>query len=588
MAFEVGSIVARIKADVSDFKAGVKDAQNHARGLKDRMEAAQGSSAGLLAGVGAVAAGITAFGVASFNAFNEANNNATKLRTLMGNVKGATEEQTEALLAQADALQSVGVVEGDALVAGQAQLATFQLQSGAIEKLTPAMADMAAQIKGANATSEDMVNIGNLVGKVMGGQVGALSRYGVSLSEAQAEQLKQGNEMERAAILAEVLDQNFGGVNEALRDTPEGKIAAMKQTFGDFMEVIGEWLATFVVPLIDSFNQWMASMGGPSGMFDALSAKIQEFMPWIQAVAIVIAAALIPALWGAAAGVWAFLAPLLPFIALGAALVGALMLLKSQGIDPVKVAVNFLKMAWDLLKPSLMALWDTIQNNLIPTLTALWQRIAPVLIPVLKVLAAIVGGVLIGAIWIAINVLNIIITTISTVIGVFIRFADWAWKATADVRKAFGDIVGGIGKALGGVWDAITKPFRDAFDWVKGAVDDVVKRLKDLNPFQRHSPSLYDLVSRGTTAIEDQYRGMFDGIKDASFGATAGPITAGAGVPALNAAAAAAAGGGGDTIIHLDGVMARSRADLRDIASDLIEAVDEARRAKGQSQIGGA
>lgn len=585
MAFEVGSIVARIKADVSDFKAGVKDAQDTARGLRDRMDNARDGSMALLGGVTAVAAGVTAFGVASFNAFNEANANATKLQTLMGNVKGATQEQTEALLEQADALQAVGVVEGDALVAGQAQLATFQLQSDSIAKLTPAMADMAAQIKGTNATSEDMVNIGNLVGKVMGGQVGALSRYGVSLSDAQAKQIAQGTEMEKAAVLAEVLEQNFGGVNEALRNTPEGKIAAAKQTFGDFMETIGEFIATLITPLIDGFNNWMTAMGGPEGMFRSLGETIQALMPWLQALGVVIAVALIPAVWGLATGIWAAMAPLLPFIALGAALVAAFVLLKNAGFDPLKMAVDMLKMAWDFLRPSIMALWDTIQNNLIPTLTALWERIAPVLIPVLKVLGAIIGGALIGAIWLAINVLNVIITIISTVIGVFIRFSDWVWRSTEDVRRAFGDIVGKISGALGGVWDAITAPFRKAFDWVKEEVGKVVQKLKDLNPFERHSPSLYDLVSRGTAAIKGEYEGMFDGIKNASFSATASPITAGAGVPNLEAAAAAGPSGGDNFTINLAGVMASSRADLRVVATDLVEAIDEQRRARGQQPI---
>lgn len=585
MAFEVGSIVARIKADVSDFKAGVKDAQDTARGLRDRMDNARDGSLALLGGVTAVAAGITAFGVASFSAFNEANANATKLKTLMGNVKGATEEQTQALLDQADALQGVGVVEGDALVAGQAQLATFQLQSGAIEKLTPAMADMAAQIKGANATSEDMVNIGNLVGKVMGGQVGALSRYGVSLSDAQAKQIAQGTEMEKAAVLAEVLKQNFGGVNEALRNTPEGKIAAAKQTFGDFMEEVGGFVATLITPLIDGFNNWMKAMGGPEGMFKSLGELIQTITPYLTGLAVIIGVALIPALWGMAAGVWAVMAPLLPFIAIGAALVAAFVLLKNAGFDPIQAALGMLKMAWDFLQPSIMALWDTIQNNLIPTLQVLWDRIAPVLIPVLKVLGAIIGGVLIGAIWLAINVLNIIITILSTVIGVMIRFGDWAWRSTEDVRKAFGEIVGKISGALGGVWDAITSPFRKAFDWVKEEVGKVVQKLKDLNPFQRHSPSLYDLVARGTAAIKGEYEGMFDGIKNASFAATASPITAGAGVNDLQSAVASAGPGGDNINIHLDGIMARSRADLRAIATDLVESIDEQRRARGQQPI---
>lgn len=587
MAFEVGSIVARIKADVSDFKAGVKDAQDHARGLGDRMEAARGGSMALLGGVTAVAAGITAFGAASFGAFNEANRRAVELETLMKNVKGATQEQTDALLEQADALQARGVVEGDALVAGQAQLATFQLQASSIKTLTPAMADMAAKIGGVNATSEDLVNIGNLVGKVMGGQVGALSRYGVSLSDAQQKQIAQGTEMEKATVLAQVLEQNFGGVNEALRNTPEGKIAAAKQTFGDFMEVVGGFVANLVTPLVDGFNNWMASMGGPEGMMKNLTTTLQTLMPWLQAIGVVIAVALIPAVWGLATGIWAAIAPLLPFIAAGAALVLMFKVLKDNGIDPVKVALGFLKMAWDFLQPSLMALWNTIQNNLIPTLQALWQRIEPVLIPVLKVLAAIIGGVVIGALWLIINVINIVITYISTWIGIWIRVGEVIAQKTQGIRNAIGDMVGSIGKALSGVYNAIVGPFEDAFNAVKRKVDEAVKKLKDLNPFQRHSPSLFDLVSRGTQAITGQYENMFDSINGAAFGATSGAITAGAGVPALDAAAAGGPSGGDHFEIHLDGVMARSRADLRDIALDMIEAVDEQRRARGQAPIGG-
>ena len=37
--------------------------------------------------------------------------------------------------------------------------------------------------------------------------------------------------------------------------------------------------------------------------------------------------------------------------------------------------------------------------------------------------------------------------------------------------------------------------------------------------------------------------------------------------------------------IHLDGIMARSRSDLRHIGEDIIGAVDEARRAKGKDAI---
>jgi phage-related tail protein len=45
--------------------------------------------------------------------------------------------------------------------------------------------------------------------------------------------------------------------------------------------------------------------------------------------------------------------------------------------------------------------------------------------------------------------------------------------------------------------------------------------------------------------------------------------------------------GGGVTVnLHMDGIMARSRSDLREIAKDMIGAVNEELRAKGKPQLG--
>lgn len=58
--------------------------------------------------------------------------------------------------------------------------------------------------------------------------------------------LKYGTEAQRAATLAEVITQNVGNMNEALRGTTQGELQALKNDFGDLKEEIG---ATFQ-PLI--------------------------------------------------------------------------------------------------------------------------------------------------------------------------------------------------------------------------------------------------------------------------------------------------------------------------------------------------
>jgi len=162
-----------------------------------------------------------------------------KLQTVFKATNKATNDQVDSLKKYASEMQKVGVVGDEVTLAGMQQLATFNVTSSTVEQLTEGMLDLGAQQKGLNATQGDMVNIGNMVGKVMNGQVGALSRVGISFNEAQEKVLKYGTESQKAATLAEVLRQNVGGVNKALAETDIGRIQQAKNTIGDLQEVIG-------------------------------------------------------------------------------------------------------------------------------------------------------------------------------------------------------------------------------------------------------------------------------------------------------------------------------------------------------------
>ena len=199
---------------------------------------------------------------------------------------GWSEQERAGLLKLNGELGRTGVVSAGVNKALDTQLGTFKLSAGAISTLTPAIDDMIAKQKGVNATSEDAVTIGNLVGKVMTGQTSALSRYGVTLTDAQEKQLKSNDANERAATLAQVLQDNFGGVNKALAATPTGKmaivqhqIAGMKTALGNgFLSIIGAFGSTGV----DVVNRISA----------AISSFTTSAAPSLQAVAQVASSAL--------------------------------------------------------------------------------------------------------------------------------------------------------------------------------------------------------------------------------------------------------------------------------------------------------
>lgn len=162
-----------------------------------------------------------------------------RLEQLMMNVKGTTLGNVDAMKKYASELQGITTVGDEATIQGASQLATFQLQSDTIKTLLPSLQDLAVSQYGVSVSGDQMQQMANLMGKVMTGNVGALTRYGVTLDDTQKKILANGNESERAAMLVQVLGQNFGGLSEAMANTPEGKIIQVKNAWGDMQDVIG-------------------------------------------------------------------------------------------------------------------------------------------------------------------------------------------------------------------------------------------------------------------------------------------------------------------------------------------------------------
>ena len=174
--------------------------------------------------------------------YNYAVEAETKLTTVMAQRMNATQQEIESIKALALAEREKGVVDDDVQLMGAQQIATFLTQADSIETLLPAMNNLIAQQKGYSATGQDAVNVGNLMGKVMQGQTSALTRVGITFSEAEEQVLKYGTESERAAMLAQVITNNVGEMNAALGATDVGKQVQLEAKLGDIQDKLGEML----------------------------------------------------------------------------------------------------------------------------------------------------------------------------------------------------------------------------------------------------------------------------------------------------------------------------------------------------------
>ena len=186
--------------------------------------------------------------------------NETRLATVMRQRMGATEAEIQSIKELASAQQELGVIGDEVQLSGAQQVATFLNEKASLETLLPAMNNLLAQQKGLNATTQDAVSIGNLMGKAMQGQVSALTRVGITFSEAEANVLKYGTESERAAMLAQVITNNVGDMNAQLAQTESGKQQQLANALGDIKEEIGG-MVNGALPFVTIAAQSTQAMG---------------------------------------------------------------------------------------------------------------------------------------------------------------------------------------------------------------------------------------------------------------------------------------------------------------------------------------
>lgn len=222
-----------------------------------------------LAGVAAAAFSVKQildFAKSSKEAYNVQIEQETKLATIMKQRMGATDDVIDSVKQLAAQQQKLGVIGDEVQLAGAQQVATFLTQADSIKTLLPAMNDLLAQQNGLNASTGDAVNIANLMGKVLQGQTSALKRVGISFSDAEEQVLKYGSESERAAMLAQVITNNVGHMNQALAQTDAGKQKQLANTMGDIKEQFGQAVISIesaflplLARLVDGFSK-VASM----------------------------------------------------------------------------------------------------------------------------------------------------------------------------------------------------------------------------------------------------------------------------------------------------------------------------------------
>jgi biopolymer transport protein ExbB/TolQ len=131
--------------------------------------------------------------------------------------------------------------------------------------------------KGASATGEDFKSMTNGLAQALNGQFASLTRVGFVLDEDTKKKIANGTESERAAALVEVLNSTYKGFNEALAQTPEGRIILLGREFKQIKEDIGSVLLPVVLEVSDVIkNRVIPEIQKLVDKFKALSPETIE------------------------------------------------------------------------------------------------------------------------------------------------------------------------------------------------------------------------------------------------------------------------------------------------------------------------
>ena len=286
---------AEIKAQQKQIKAASKVINSWAKNANRKFKSVCGAAGKVgaafltLGGVISVA-NLKSWAADAIEGFNAAHEAETKLEAVLSNVPsiiaqgaGAAAAAKDRLVELTDKMEETGVIAGDVSVAGLQQLATFQLTEESLAKLAPGMADLVAQQKGLNATQGDAVSIGNLIGKAMTGQTGALSKAGIIMTEYQEQIMKTGTEAQRASMMAEILKDNVGGVNAALAQTDAGKMLVAQNLLGRAQDEIGEKLVHIKARLSEVAAKYIPGVQAAAlRLIDTAEPKIESAIQFLE------------------------------------------------------------------------------------------------------------------------------------------------------------------------------------------------------------------------------------------------------------------------------------------------------------------
>jgi hypothetical protein len=405
--FGIGGAETNIKAIIT----AEDKASSVLKGFGDNV----GSLGGLVekglktAAIGIAAAGAAAagFGVLAVKAFSESQDVLAQTNAVLrstGSVAGVSADQVAKL---AHSFQQTTKFSDETVQSGENLLLTFTSIGKDIFPLaTQTMLDMS------QALGQDTKNSAIQLGKALQDPIlgiTALRRVGVNFTDSQQEMItklvESGHKLDAQKLILKELQTEFGGSAEAAGNTFSGKLAILKNNLNDVEEAVGSVIVDALTPFVDKIAwftdkiDWQAFGQRMSSAFALFGRVLSDIITTLRDPDVT------------STGAWGTLERVVSGV--------------RNVFDGMIIVLESMRKAWDFLYPSIRSVWEAIAKDLLPSLMRLWQE---VIIP----LAPVIGVILVGALFVLINALKVVIVVISEVINIGISFFNFFTKTLPD------------------------------------------------------------------------------------------------------------------------------------------------------------
>lgn len=399
-----------ITSDDSKFSQGIKEARMQLEGLKGRMTAAEESSKKLAKGLAVIGAALMAAGLKSIKMAGDLEQTKIAFTTMLGSAEAA-----DAFIKQLYDFAAKTPFEIEGLSTAARQLLAFGFQA---EEIIPMMESIGNAVSGLGGGAFEIERVTRALGQMQAkGKVSAeemmqLAELGIPVWEILADKIGVSipEAMDKASkggvSAAEGINALLEGMNERFPDMMEKQSESLLGIWSNFQDSISQTFTFIGEDIIETFSlkgklkavveslEKLKDLIAEEGLQGALDQMSVVAKTVIVGIAGAITAALIPAFVALATAIWGAMAPLLPFMAVGAAVAALAYLIynawssnmfgiqekvaavKNAIIAYFQMVVSEVLLAFNALKAGVYAILEGILNAVKPLVGAL-GNIAP-------------------------------------------------------------------------------------------------------------------------------------------------------------------------------------------------------------------